>query len=96
MKSRTYIKGEGTSRYMLVRCWNNDETEWLEDRAYGAWVSWFVWWPRKSIFTGERIWGKCNMRQLKVMSAGYVGPAPRFTQYATDKQVFEDKLKGAL
>jgi hypothetical protein len=76
--------------------WIDEHDDWVQIESRTPWKSCFVLFSRKSHFSEKRIWGKCYKRGVKFMIRHTNGSAPRDNEYATDKEVFEDKLKGAL
>mgnify|MGYP003649955468 CR=1 FL=1 len=76
--------------------WVDEDGAWVQIESRSPWESCFVLFPRKSYFSKERLWGSCYKRGTKFMIKGTTGPAPRSTEYASQFEVFTDKLAGAL
>lgn len=87
------ITGSNGEKYSKVQ-WYND-LGWFQTDARTAWKKSFILFPRKSHFSYKRIWGKCCKRTVTYGVKGLDG-IMRDTEYATPKETFEDKLKGAI
>ena len=61
--------------------------------SWTAWEETFVWpWDKQESINGKRIWGKMKTRVHKFA----IMDGDEYRQYATDKCIFEGKLKGTL
>lgn len=76
--------------------WYDGKGDWIQIETRSPWKSCFLLFPHKSHFSYKRLWGKGHKRDVKFMMRGTNGYAPHDIEYATHKEVFEDKLKGAL
>lgn len=84
-------------KHSIVR-WYND-FGWFQTDARTPWKKSFAFFPKKSCFSYKHIWGKCCKRTVKYMcdyGSNGLDSAIRDTEYATQKETFEDKLKGAI
>ena len=75
--------------------WTEDG-EWVQIESRSPWKSCFALLPHKSFFSDKYIWGKGYKRTAKFMIRYTRGSAPRDSEYATQLEVFKDKLEGAL
>jgi len=76
--------------------WTGEDNEWIQIVSRSPWKSCFVLFPRKSYFSEKILWGRCHKRGAKFMIQGTIGSAPRSAEYATRREVFKDRLEGAL
>ena len=89
-KSYATMTHDGTNFHMGVTGTTIFDSPWEE------WEDIFVWpWDRQvSSVSGKKIWGKVKARHNKIVYDGSRDDG-RLYQYATKKEVFKHKLKGA-
>ena len=81
--------------YVSVKYYTDNEQyeEWLKCELLYEWKVFFSILPRRSRFSRKILWGKICRRNVQVLRLGAI-PVAKFSEYATEREVFESKLKG--